>query len=64
MKKLKQIKLLLLFVMLPAFILANNREKYNFNSQWLLQIGDIAGAEKTNFNDKSCDTLEDEHKHK
>ncbi len=29
------------------------REKYNFNSGWLLQIGDIKGAENVNFSDKS-----------
>ncbi len=29
----------------------NLRMKYNFNSNWLLQIGDIEGAEKSNFND-------------
>jgi Beta-galactosidase/beta-glucuronidase len=57
MKKLKLIKLLLLFVMLPAAMWANNREKYNFNSQWLLQIGDIQGAEKANFNDNDWEKI-------
>ncbi|MDO4163578.1 MAG: DUF4982 domain-containing protein [Bacteroides sp.] len=28
------------------------RSKYNFNYQWLLHIGDIEGAEKTDYNDK------------
>lgn len=28
------------------------REKYNFNSNWLLQIGDVKGAEKSSFLDK------------
>ncbi|MDR1415915.1 MAG: DUF4982 domain-containing protein [Prevotellaceae bacterium] len=31
----------------------NERTKYNFNSQWLLQIGDEGNAQSANFNDKS-----------
>ena len=38
--------------MVPAALGANNREKYNFNSQWLLHVGDIQGAEKNSFSDK------------
>ncbi len=29
------------------------REKYNFNSNWRLKVGDIPSAQKTSFNDKS-----------
>ncbi|MBD5262376.1 MAG: glycoside hydrolase family 2 protein [Bacteroides sp.] len=29
------------------------REKYNFNSDWLLKVGDFQGAEKNSFNDKN-----------
>lgn len=28
------------------------REKYNFNPQWLLHVGDMHGAEKVKFPDK------------
>jgi len=52
MKNLKLIKLLLLFMLMPTVMWANDREKYNFNPQWLLHIGDIDGAEKVNFPDK------------
>lgn len=31
----------------------NQRTKYNFNSQWLLKVGDIDGADKANYNDDS-----------
>ncbi len=30
---------------------ADGREKYNFNSDWLVTVGDIAGGEKTDLND-------------
>lgn len=30
---------------------ASEREKYNFNPEWLLHVGDIEGAEKANFPD-------------
>jgi hypothetical protein len=35
----------------------NQRMKYNFNSDWLLQVGDIAGAEKSNFNDSKWEKI-------
>ncbi len=38
---------------LPLTVSADGvREKYNFNPQWLLYIGDAKGAEKVNFPDK------------
>jgi hypothetical protein len=45
---------LLLFTLLLAFLMilqlnASDRKKHNFNSDWLLQIGDITGAEKSNL---------------
>lgn len=46
----------LLFFLLGIFALnisASEREKYNFNPQWLLHIGDPAGAEKINFSDNN-----------
>ncbi len=30
----------------------NNRQTYNFNSDWKLKVGDVMGAEAANFNDK------------
>ena len=46
---------LAILVSLPISIVANNgvREKYNFNPQWFLHVGDIEGAEKVNFPDKN-----------
>ena len=45
--------LLALTLILPALAMAKgyDREKYNFNSEWLLHIGDLKGAEKNDFND-------------
>lgn len=34
-----------------AGLTAESRETYNFNSDWLLSVGDIAGAEAVKFND-------------
>ncbi|MGL5273413.1 MAG: glycoside hydrolase family 2 protein, partial [Phocaeicola sp.] len=53
MKKTILFGLLFLFLIFPTILVANNREKYNFNSQWLLKIGDIVGAEKNNFDDSA-----------
>ena len=44
--------LLLLLLLIPILLVANNREKYNFNSQWLVHIGDVQGGEKQSFADK------------
>ena len=41
--------LLTVLVALPSH--AVERQKLNFNSGWLLQVGDIQGAEATNFDD-------------
>ena len=45
--------LLALALMLPALAMAKgyDREKYNFNPEWLLHVGDLEGAEKTDFPD-------------
>ena len=42
--------LLLAFLALPC---ADAREKYNFNPGWLLKVGDVPGAQKPGFNDRS-----------
>ncbi|MDH6343813.1 beta-galactosidase [Parabacteroides sp. PFB2-12] len=42
----------LLLLLFPLALGANNREKYNFNPQWLIHVGDVAGAEKPGFSDK------------
>ena len=41
--------LVLFFALLTA---ADARQKYNFNSDWLLKVGDFPAAQKTGFNDK------------
>ena len=41
----------LLALSLLAAITLQSREKYNFNSGWLLKVGDIPSAQKTSFND-------------
>lgn len=46
-------KWLLFLLLVPAVLEANNREKYNFNPQWLLHVGDIQGAERNSFSDKN-----------
>ena len=45
--------ILSVLIIVSFFTSAQAREKYNFNSGWLLQIGDIKGAESTNFSDKT-----------
>ena len=52
MGRFKVLKLLFLLLLIPMLLGANNREKYNFNSQWLLHIGDVQGGEKLFFTDK------------
>lgn len=51
MKKLQFIYLILFLLLVPALLRANEREKYNFNPQWLLYVGDATGAGKKEFND-------------
>ena len=41
----------ILFMLLLLSVSAGAREKLNFNSGWLLKVGDTAGAEKPSFND-------------
>lgn len=52
MKKQQFLTLILLLMFVPTILQANNREKYNFNSQWLLNVGDVKGAEKSKYNDR------------
>ena len=51
MKILKSIFVLILFCSFSFGTSA--REKYNFNSDWLLKIGEVKEAEKANFADKT-----------
>ena len=51
MKILKSIFVLILFCSFSFGTSA--REKYNFNSDWLLKIGEVKEAEKANFADKN-----------
>lgn len=57
MKNERFFKLLCLFILLPTLLGANNRQKFNFNAQWLLSIGDIANAEKSDFNDAAWEPI-------
>ncbi len=50
---MKLLRLSLAVFVVAVFTLSvSAREKYNFNSDWKLQIGDVKGAEAKNFNDK------------
>lgn len=53
MRRFKFLKLLFLLLLISTLLGANNREKYNFNSQWLLHIGNVQGGEKQSFADKN-----------
>ena len=46
-------RFLLLSLALLAALSVGAREKYNFNPGWLLKVGDIPGAQKPSFNDKT-----------
>lgn len=50
--RIKQLILTLLVVLLSLNATANLRHKMNFNSDWLLQIGDIKGAQAVDYNDR------------
>lgn len=41
-----------LLILLLCSFKSMAREKYNFNSNWLLQVGDVKGAERPSFPDK------------
>jgi len=45
--------LLSLFVLGFLTLSAGARQKYNFNADWLLKVGDFPAAQKPGFNDKS-----------
>ena len=45
-------KILIIALLLTVCTCAAAREKYNFNSGWLLKVGDIPGASKASFKDK------------
>ncbi len=51
MRKQNLLQVLFLLFLFSSALNANNREKYNFNSQWLLHVGDIPGAETIKFTD-------------
>ena len=63
MKIKKSIFLFLICYLLPttnsfAFdFKGNERNKYNFNSGWLLHIGDLNGAEQTHFDDSKWEQV-------
>lgn len=50
-KRLSTIVWLMLAIATSVF--ASNREKYNFNLQWLLHVGDVKAASEEKFNDKN-----------
>lgn len=43
--------LILILLVVSTALQAQNRQKYNFNSDWLLKVGDIPHAEKSNSTD-------------
>ncbi len=48
---------LLLILALFATLCAGARQKYNFNSDWLLKVGDIPAASTTGFNDSGWEKV-------
>lgn len=52
MRRFEALKLLFSLPLIPMLLGVNNREKYNFNFQWLLRIGDVQEGEKLLFTDK------------
>ncbi len=50
-------KLIICFAVLFCGALGIAREKYNFNSDWLLKVGDIPSAEKVSFNDRDWEKV-------
>ena len=53
MKSLKFYLLILCFLFTGIIISTSAREKYNFNSDWLLNVGDVQEAEQSQIVDKS-----------
>ena len=53
MKSLKFSRLILCILFTGIIISTSAREKYNFNSDWLLNVGDMQGAEQSQIVDKS-----------
>ena len=53
MKSIKFYRLILCFLFTGIIISTSAREKYNFNSDWLLNVGDMQGAEQSQIVDKS-----------
>ena len=53
MKSLKFYRLILCFLFTGIIISTSAREKYNFNSDWLLHVGDVQEAEQSQIVDKS-----------
>ena len=49
----KSLAFLLLFCLVALRVSAVERVKLNFNGGWLLKVGDTAGAEASDFNDRS-----------
>ncbi len=52
--KFRHIIWMFALLLLPQFLSAKsdgNRQRYNFNPQWLLHVGDASGAERSGFDD-------------
>ena len=49
--KNRMLLLVLALIGMCQYINANVREKYNFNSDWLLFVGDVAEAKETKYAD-------------
>lgn len=49
--------LLALCMMFPSPAEGGIREKYNFNLQWLLHVGDMPGGEKSKLSDKGWESI-------
>ena len=49
--KLKQYLLFGLGLIISSQVYSVNREKYNFNSDWLLEVGDFPQAQQIDYQD-------------
>ena len=57
MRLQNMLRILFTLFLFSTMLNANNREKYNFNSQWLLHVGDVADAGTKNYADNGWEKI-------
>ena len=50
---MRTVKILFCTLLMGLSLIGGARQKYNFNADWLLKVGDFPAAQKTGFNDKA-----------